>query len=412
VATNSIWELEPFKPYAERWRQRQKSLAERKSYYNGEIYRGIREGLGWLAPRLYRGIKPLYLPLSRAVDVDAGIVPAGWALPEGAPQAWREAMAQVLRWSRWVTDGVLYVHYGAMYGVSGLKVVDVREARRVVIAPLDPMRFMLIESSEYDSTPCLAFYVEERQDAQGRFEYGEVIGPSVVLTFRGGQPYGFGGRDPDYTNELGFVPFLEVQHINTGEELGEATFTKAIPLLNEVNELASYLADIIKKHAEPQWAVIGAEASDLVKSGDNVWFVPGSGDVKPVVAGIDVEGVLEFVREIRDQVKGALPEMAFDELRNKENIAPATLELQLMELVVKIQRVRPNYDTGLVTALRLAGRAAVGMGLADVAVLDNEALALDGERPVLPLDPLTQMQLESMGLALERQRALGIQEGQ
>ncbi len=219
-------------------------------------------------------------------------------------------------------------------------------------------------------------------------------------------PFGFDGREAEYPNELGFVPFVEVRHVETGEALGECTFQKAIPLLDEVNRLASQLAEIVSRHAEPQWAVIGAEASDLVKSGDNVWFIPQGGDVRPLVAGIDITGVLAFIQEIRDQVHGALPELAFDELRKKDQIATATLELQLMELVLKIRRIRPNYDQGLVNALRLAGRAAATMGLSDVAVLDDEALALDGERAVLPMDPETAMRLEGQRLELEMQRAL------
>ena len=95
-------------------------------------------------------------------------------------------------------------------------------------------------------------------------------------------------------------------------------------------------------------------------------------------------------------------------MRDKTQIATATLELQLMELVLKINRCRPNYDAGLVQALRMAGAAAQTMGLGDLGVLNDEDLEIDPERPVLPLDPMTAIQLELSEIALEREKAGGL----
>jgi hypothetical protein len=340
-------------------------------------------------------------------------VPGDWALPDGTSEqpfkaTWKPAVNQVFDWSDWDRDGVLYVHYGAQYGVSGLKMSDLRELGQVVVKPVKPTCFLLVDAGDYDDTPQMAIYVETRMDATGKeYEYAEVITAEAVRTFKNGQPETFGGRDGEYPNELGFVPYIEIEHIKTGERWGESTYQKAIPLLDEVNQLASYLADIIAKNAEPQWVVMGAESSELTKSGDNVWFLPGGSKAEPLLAKVDIAGVLEFVREIRDQVHGALPELSFDELKSKTNIATATLELQLMELVLKVRRCRPNYDHGLADALRLAGRAAATMGGLDgVSNLDDEELAFEAKRPVLPLDPATEMELELMALSLEREKSM------
>lgn len=403
---DTIFRLDEFKPLERAWNERLKELALRASYYDGSIYTHIKN-LPMFGPRLYKGIKPLYLPLSRAVDIDAGIIPGGWELEEDAPEAWVAAMGTLFDWSDWDIYGVLYVHYGSKHGVSGLKISDLREAGRVILRPVDPQTYMLVYPGQYASQPGMALVIERRYDAAGDFEYAEVVEPGRVRTYRNGEPYGFDGREAEYPSELDFVPFVEVRHIETGQTLGECTFQKAIPLLNEVNELASYLADIIKKHAEAQWAIIGAEPSDLVKSGDNVWFIPQGGDAKALVAAVDIAGVLGFVQEIRDQVFGSLPELAFDELKSKTQIATATLELQLAELVIKIKRCRPNYDHGLADGMRLAGRAAATLGLGEISVLDDEALRLDPERPILPLDPLTEIELEMQKMALEREKATG-----
>lgn len=411
----TIWDLPEYKPYSRQWYARQKELDRRKGYYDGSVYKGIKNAfndLGILTPRLYKGIKTLYLHLFRAVDVDAGLIPGGWAWPEDAPESWDTAREQLFAWSKWMTQGVLYVHYGAQFGLSGIKVADVRELGQVQLLPCSPEYFMLVPTSAYDATPSLAFWLEHREGDDGQtVEYAEVITPDLVRTYWDGKPADIDGRPAEYRNELGFVPYTEVKHKETGDPLGECTYQMAIPLLDEVNELASYLADIIKKHAEPQWAVAGAEASELVKSGDNVWFLPAGAKAEPLVANVDIGGVGEFLDRIDANVKGSLPELAFDELKSKTNIATATLEIQLMELTIKVQRCRPNYDQGLIDALRMAGRAAATMGLGELAVLDDEGLALDEGRPVLPINRLDEIAVEQAELGLEASRRMNSGDG-
>lgn len=415
----TIFDHDEFKPYANRWYSRQHELARRKGYYDGSVYKGVKRAfgdLGILTPRLYKGIKTLYLHLFRAVDVDAGLIPGDWAWAtstgSGAGpsdelvESWETARAQLFKWSGWAKSGVLFVHYGAQFGLSGLKVADVREMNQIQIVPCSPEYFMLVERSSYDPAPALSFWLEQREVEGKTVEYAEVVTPDMIRIFLDGKPSDYEGRPAEYDNELGFVPFVEVKHKETGDPLGEATYQMAIPLLDEVNELASYLADIIKKHAEPQWAISGAEASELTKSGSNVWFLPAGAKAEPLVADIDIGGVGEFLDRIDANVKSSLPELAFDELRTKTQIATATLEIQLMELTIKVKRCRPNYDEGLLEALRMAGRAAQSMSLSDIAVLDDELLALDSERPVLPVNRLDEIAIEQAEMGLEANKRM------
>jgi hypothetical protein len=359
-------------------------------------------------PRLYKGIKPLYLPLARAVDVDVGIVPGGWALPDDAPVVWRRGVRRVFGDSRWSTQGALYVHYGAISGLSGLKVVDDRQRERVLIVPVDPRKFMLVYESPFDVEPIMSIFVEMQGRGDARGEYAEVILPDEVQTYWRGEPRGFGAREEIYSNVLGFVPYVEIKHFETGDPLGESTYENVIPMLDEVNELASYLADVVKKHSEPQWAISGAEPSALEHSGDNVWFLPQGAEATPLVPEIDIEGVLAFVDRIQINVHDGLPELSFTELRKRERVATATLELQMLELTLKVQRMRSGYDEGLALALRMAGLAGVQMGLQDVAGLADPDVALDEGRRVLPLDEETRLRIESLALTVDAQRQAGL----
>lgn len=421
---DSIFELAEFKPLQGRWQRRSQELARRQSYYDGSVYskhrRMFSSDLRAALDPLYRGTKPLYLPLARAVDVDVGIVPGGWGwpsdndLPDGVSQgqldAWKLARRRLFDMSDWIRRGVLYVHYGAVFGVSGLRVADLRERGQVQLCPCSPLNFLLVETGQYDAQTTMALWIEKREGDDGPVEYAEVIEADRIRTFVGGAPMGIDGRNPEYQNELGVVPFVEVRHMETGQELGESTFQKTIPMLDEVNELASYLADVIRKHTDPQWVAKGVEPSELIR-GDNVWFFPADGGAEPVAPRIDVAAVLSFVQEIKGNVEGSLPELAFQDLKQKDQIATATLELQLMELVLKIQRIRPNYDQGLVDAMRMAGAAARTMSLADIAALDDSALMLNYDRPVLPANRLDEIEVEAAELALEMQRDLAAGEG-
>lgn len=89
------------------------------------------------------------------------MIPGGWALrADGRPSTTAQdapvspiagALKQINTWSKWQTRGVLYVHYGALYGTAGLKVSDVRGAQRVEVNALDPRTFMLINGGAANS---------------------------------------------------------------------------------------------------------------------------------------------------------------------------------------------------------------------------------------------------------------------
>ena len=417
MAKGTIWELPEFKPHKKAWTAKRKELFKRRGYYDGTVYSGNDDKLGWLKYRVGKEIKPLFLPLARAVDIDAGIIPGNWLLgdedtPESKVNSWEKAKKLIFKWSKWATKGVLYVHYGAQYGVSALKVSDLQEEKRIEISAVDPTNLLLVYEGEYTDVPSMSIWVEKRGDGEDEVEFAEVITATEIKTYIDGlEQEVVDDRDAVYPNLQGRVPYFEVLHMENGEVWGEATFQKAMGLLDEVNQLATDLADIIKDHGEPQWAVSGAEPSDLEHDGDKVWFLPEGSKVEILLPPIDIPGVLEFIREIKDGVEEALPELSFDELRSKDKIATATLELQLIELILKVKRTRPNYDQGLIDALRFAGQMAAGMSLPEIVVLDDEDLVMDVDREILPMDPQTRMSLEMQEIILERERAMGMDEG-
>ena len=83
----TVFNLPEFEPYQRQWNARIELLHLRESYYTGDVFQPVqlRQQLGnSLFPRLYKNIKPLFLPISRAVDVDVGLVPNRWRLVDSS----------------------------------------------------------------------------------------------------------------------------------------------------------------------------------------------------------------------------------------------------------------------------------------------------------------------------------------
>lgn len=67
MPADSIWDLDEFKPYVAQWNDRVRALQQREDYYTGKIFDQSAVSLKWLWPRLAQEMRPLYLPLARAV---------------------------------------------------------------------------------------------------------------------------------------------------------------------------------------------------------------------------------------------------------------------------------------------------------------------------------------------------------
>jgi hypothetical protein len=405
----SIFDLPEFAPYRKRWAGHWARAERRRRYYDGTIYS---DSEFKLAHKLYAQTQSLFALLARAVDLDAALVPGPqgpWDLGDDVPDAIHEAQRLLYRWSSWGVTGDDWISDGAITGEAALKIVPDLEAGIVRLERLRPESLVMIDGHVRNGEPGpLGLIVDtQAEDATGeRYEYGEAITPDEIRTYRNGQPWGYDGQPDRFPNPLGFVPIVQNEH----DSDARPTFAKAQSQIRAVNELASYIADIIGRHAEPQWAVAGADEAELVRSGDNVWFLPAGAKVEAILAQIDIPGSLEFIREIKLEAKACLPELAFDDLRAKAQIATETLELQLVELDAKIWRMRRRYDAALVDAHSMAALAAAISGIGGIEAL-LQPHEFDYRRPTRPVSRLDQIRLEEAELALEMQRQMAGGEG-
>lgn len=418
MAEKSVFDWPEFADLREVYAARRQRFGRYWRYYKAEYSFGggkFNSMMGqYVQAMLGNQMKPLFTPLARAVNLDVALIPGDWTLaPEAADL--QEMVDVLFDASRWEVESDLYVKYAVSMGEAGLRIVDDRIGNRVSLAPIRPDLYVVQPSGLYDLTPALAIFMAWTTDKDGRdVELAEVFTPAQIRTYRNGEPASFDGRPAEYDNALGFVPLVQCIH-DAGDGQPEATFDDTITALDQVNRQATQMAKIIERHAEPQWAAFGAEDGDLEKSGDSVWFFPEGSDIKAILAQVDFDGLLAFIQEIKTEMKNSLPELAFRELVGVNRIAAATIELQMAEAVFKIRRLRKPHDWALAQAIRLCGRAAATMSapVTALAGLDTALMRFDKDRPVITIDALTRLQIESMSqgnrlgqMALEREQML------
>lgn len=392
---NSIFELDEFRHLASQFYSRKTQYIRYRRYYDGTIYS---DSSFKMAHKLYAQTKALFSFLARAVDIDVALVPGlnnAWQL-EGDDTAILAARNRLYDWSKWLTVGDGWVEDGATLGEAMIKIVPNLNSRTVEMQRLKP-ELCIIDGD-------MAIIADNtRTGSDGKqYEYAEVITPELIRTFRNGEPFAYGDIEAVYENPIGMVPII-VANNDTDKR---PTFAKMLPQLNSVNELSSYLADIIGRHAEPQWAAFGVEQGELTKSGNNVWFFPNpQSKLEAIIAQVDVPGTLSFIETIKTETKSNLPELAFDDLRSKDQIATATLRVQLIELQAKITKMRRRYDGALVEAHQMAAIIAESYGIGELSpLLQPHSIMTD--RPVFPVNRMEEIQLEEAELALEMQRRL------
>ena len=414
---SSIWQLDEFKPLYTAFLTRQRRFATFERVYKG----GGSQATQAYDPNRLRPMLPavsnarkrsavLFQPVAGACQIDVALVPGGWLLDDDSQQH-ADAVRKLLKLSRWAQMGDLYVHNGAVFGQTTLKVVDNWQLKTVTLQPLRPDSVLIVRNGTYDSGIRMAIIISTTTDADNKpAELAEVIEPQRVRTFVNGKPHGVMGREATFENVLDEVNVIDQPFIDVGTGYGEPTFWSQIEPLEAVNAQALELDTIIRKHVEPQWAAFiddpESNAADLQKSGDNLWWFPNGSDVKALVANLDIPGALALIQEVKAELKEGLFELLILKLAGMNRVAVPTVEIQLAPLTFKIQRIRRSLDCGLADAIRMAGRAYRLMNVPEFATLDDALLGFDDKRPVIALDALSKLALESAEMGLKSEKAL------
>lgn len=207
-----------------------------RKYYNGTVYFDRSQTSVW---KLYAGIKLFYNLVSRAVDMDTHLIPNKFTLVEDTPDKALNQVEQIREWSNWNAEEFLYVHYGALYGDTYLKIIDSKE--KVMVKPVDP-RFVWLED-DYG----LIVYKDKFGD-----EIAEYYTADKITLYKNSKV------TSSYRNLQGRIPLIHVQHKDVGGDYGSNTFHNILPQLNVINEITSILEDAVIRNVNPILVIAGA----------------------------------------------------------------------------------------------------------------------------------------------------------
>jgi hypothetical protein len=337
---NSLLDKKGFEYIKQQMQRRNNAYNVYQKYYEGIQYddAAIRR-----AYALYAGVQEFYTLISRAVDVDVQLVPGGWQVtpPEAQP-----TVDKVLEWSNWRLNGNLYVHYGALYGDVYLLVSN--DSTNPVIQPVNPKSVYLDDQ--------VGIIIRNTVDRSG-----DQMEKAWLYTDEVWQYYIDGVLLQSMRHNLGFIPMVYCQNKDVGANMGLNSFHNVISEVNAVNEMATILQEAIMRALNAIKVVSGAQATELQAGPDQTYFLPMGASMDIKTGLVDVTGTLDFLKDIKQEVKQALPEFVFDSLRapglERPNSADA-LRLYAQELMTKIDRMRDSYDKALETAVNYSVYAA------------------------------------------------------
>jgi hypothetical protein len=358
------------------------SRRERMGLYRQYAANTVFDSLSRAAPlikvdqKLYKHIRSIYNPVARLIDLEVAKVYGGaidWtgdlrtgAIPVvGADEALIQAIIRLLKWSNFGSSKSLYVRQGATTGDSFLHVIDDLERQRVRIEVLDPSRVIECTHDPVGNVKHIVISYMDVDEKDKPFRFTLEIDGARFRTYKDDALFSFyrginGEPIDSWDNPYGFVPVRHVRHKDVGLDYGVPSFFGSLSKINELNDQASLLNDNIRKTVNVTWALIGGVMSgtrdgDPNKRDDVLTIqIPAGGDVKPMVANLDIAGVVSAMEKLTSEIEHDMPQLSLQSIRDKNGDATGVAIRNLYnDAVGLIEEIQGNYDAGLIAALQM-----------------------------------------------------------
>lgn len=414
--------------------QRMKRYATFDAYhYNliySKLYKAAMQRL--VANNYYKFTRVIYNPVARQNDLLRAYIAGGafdiqdmtgGVLPIVSDNRKRliNPLKQLITWSRLPELFPLYVSGGARLGDAPLKIVDDPERGKVWIEQLDPRKVRypdfdsvgnvkgIIIEYERDEEADLAVYqpgkVHPLERNARSYLYTERIykddrGVVRFEFFKDGKPFDYknnveGGELSAYDSDYPFVPVAWGGHQATTFGFYQNAFALATPKIDEINDGASLLNDQIRKSVNVVWAYTGVgsggvEFSQTERDKTPYVKLPVGGDVKAMVAPLDITGALANLQGMLGELERDMPELALQRVREQSSSMTAPgIRAAYSDAIGRIQLARASYNAALVRAFQMGitiggMRGYEGFAGFNEQSYDNGEMQMHiGERPVI-----------------------------
>jgi len=380
------------------------------------------QNLPYLDPRpgAYAKLRAVFNQITKIVDVDARFA-MGERLQVHTEPPVEGAINRLWEMSDFQQDKYLLARYGACCGDAFLKVVDNRpwelnpdpDPQVPVLLNVLPPDAVAPRYDPHDRRRMLACKIEY---VHGREVHKEVITRDEILIYDPRDPERVAER---YANPLGFIPIVHIRNLDIGEEFGLCSFHNLLPTVDALNELASFMFDMVRVYADPVIIGRGMERGSLRKQTVDeagrpvatVWWVPNpDGSFEFLEWSGNLPDVLAFLDRIQAAIERNTPELTLSGLRERQDLSGYSLSLHLVELVRKINEMRGNYFTAVEQANRMALRILELQGHGDFGDTTHRIIA----DPVLPVDDerqLKALQMENQVLRIKSRATVAAERG-
>ena len=393
--------------------------------YENTKYNSIHRWAAELKTRraLYRYIRSIYNPAYRLGEfykahlwggpLDPAAGEEG-ALPiETIKENIRPPIADVWQWSQWATRKDIVTLQGSIYGDVFLKVVDDVTREKVYLESIYPGIVVDLDKDPFGNIK--GYVIEEERahpidDKPVTYkETAERDGDLVVFkTFLNDTPFAWNDIASSWSEPYGFVPLVHIQHNDVGFGWGWSELHPAAPKIDELNDQASLLSDQIRKSVNAKWLFTGVKATSPTQTMTTtetqarpqpgreeepaLYTVDSQAKATPLVAPIDIEGVILHISALLEDFERDYPELSFEALRVSGDVSGRALRIARQTVEAKVQQRRTNYDDGLKRALQMAVSIGGFRGIFEGFGLDSfNQGALDfefSERGVFVTDPI------------------------
>lgn len=384
---------------------------------------------------LGRYIRSLYSPANRlgnfyAAHLLGGALSATAAQDGAIPIATeseelRAAIATLWKASNLAQQKDIITLRGAIEGDSILRVRDDVSKEVVQLERIDVST--VVELTK-DSLGNVKGYVieEERADPSNKARtvtYREVVtreGESCVYsTFLNNKPYSWAEDQPATWREpYGFTPLVHILHHATGAAWGWSELMPMRSLVQECDDIASFLGDQIARAVNPRWFVSGAKQGDLAVTGAQgdttgaagtrpdpgreelkLIFAPKDAKVDAMLADLDLSDALEHLSGLLAELERSYPELQHD-LWATGATSGRALRIARSRVEAKVLQRRENYDAGLVKLFSMAVAIGGWRSYDGYSGFDLDSYAkgdLDhtiAPRPVFAADPMDAVEID------------------
>lgn len=340
--------------------------------------------------RTNAAIKPIRNPAHRVVEFYASKLFPG-ALPQGLEivtenQAIIPAIHQVWNWGNFSSVKQKWARWFAIFGDWFIKISTAGDpVSRVYMTIIRPEHVTDMKTDERDFLTYIRIDVPttdvESGDTTWHTEVWDKENQTVTIWSHEDGPDKTIEELPtpvstatfEQTHGSDFIPIVYQPFRDDGGGRGNGCFSAQLDKIDEVNQEATRLAQILFRYNRPIWAAMstGSDASGrplppismdnltgsdgVIQFGkDDILALPSSSELKALVPQINYADALEVLMSQMQELERDLPELAYYQLQGFREISGRAIRFLLDAMISRVIEARGNAETGLERAHSMA----------------------------------------------------------